>query len=63
MAPLVAHCHLGVGRVYRRAGDRPKIAAHLTAAHVLYAETLRSELAGIRPVDALGATVEASRTA
>jgi hypothetical protein len=21
--PLLAHCHLGLGKLYRRAGDRP----------------------------------------
>src|SRR5262245_20596500 len=32
MRPLVAHCHLGLGKLYRRRGKRHDSAAHLTTA-------------------------------
>ena len=32
MRPLVAHCHLGLGKLYRRTGDGAKAEEHLTAA-------------------------------
>ncbi len=32
MRPLLAHCHLGLGKLYRRAGDRPKAQQHVTTA-------------------------------
>jgi class 3 adenylate cyclase/tetratricopeptide (TPR) repeat protein len=35
MTPLVAHCHLGLGRVYRRAGDG-LASEHLTTATSMY---------------------------
>jgi tetratricopeptide (TPR) repeat protein len=38
MRPLVAHCHLGLGRLYRRTGKRPDAQEHLTAATVMYRE-------------------------
>jgi tetratricopeptide (TPR) repeat protein len=38
MRPLVAHCHLGLGKLYRRTGDRAKAAEHLTTASTLYRE-------------------------
>ena len=38
MRPLVAHCHLGLGHVYRRTGDAGEAAEHLHAAAVLYRE-------------------------
>jgi class 3 adenylate cyclase/tetratricopeptide (TPR) repeat protein len=38
MRPLVAHCHLGLGTLYRRTGDVPKAREHLTAATALYRE-------------------------
>ena len=38
MRPLVAHCHLGLGRLYRRAGDRTKAQEHLETATTLYRE-------------------------
>lgn len=31
MRPLLAHCHLGLGRLYGRAGDRAKAREHLSA--------------------------------
>ena len=37
-APLVAHCHLGLGTLYRRTGDRAKAEEHLTTATVMYQE-------------------------
>jgi tetratricopeptide (TPR) repeat protein len=36
MRPLVAHCHLGLGRLYRRLGDRERAQGHLATAGALY---------------------------
>jgi hypothetical protein len=38
MRPLVAHCHLGLGKLHRRTGDRAKAEAHLGAAASMYRE-------------------------
>ena len=38
MRPLVAHCHLGLGKLYRRTGDRAKAREHLTTATTMYRE-------------------------
>jgi tetratricopeptide (TPR) repeat protein len=38
MRPLVAHCHLGRGKLYRRAGKREKALDHLTTATTMYRE-------------------------
>jgi tetratricopeptide (TPR) repeat protein len=38
MRPLVAHCHLGLGKLYRRTGDRAKAHEHLMAASAMYRE-------------------------
>jgi class 3 adenylate cyclase/tetratricopeptide (TPR) repeat protein len=38
MRPLVAHCHLGLGKLYRRTGDRAKAGEHLTTARAMYRE-------------------------
>jgi hypothetical protein len=38
MRPLVAHCHLGLGKLYRRTGDPRKAHDHLTSATTLYRE-------------------------
>jgi len=38
MSPLIAHCHLGLGKLYRRVGDRLKAAEHLNTAVTLYRE-------------------------
>ena len=38
MRPLVAHCHLGLGKLYRRTGDRAKAEEHLTTAATMYRE-------------------------
>jgi hypothetical protein len=38
MRPLVAHCHLGLGKLYRRTGDRSKAQEHLTTATTMYRE-------------------------
>jgi class 3 adenylate cyclase/tetratricopeptide (TPR) repeat protein len=38
MRPLVAHCHLGLGTLYRRTGDRAKADEHLTTATTMYRE-------------------------
>ena len=36
MRPLVAHCHLGLGKLYGRANDRVKAHEHLTTAGTMY---------------------------
>jgi tetratricopeptide (TPR) repeat protein len=38
MRPLVAHCHLGLGRIYRRTGKREQAQEHLTTATTMYGE-------------------------
>jgi tetratricopeptide (TPR) repeat protein len=38
MRPLVAHCHLGLGRLYRRARKRAQAQHHLTTATAMYRE-------------------------
>jgi hypothetical protein len=35
MRPLVAHCHLGLGKLYRRTGDHVKAQEHLTTARAM----------------------------
>ncbi len=38
MRPLAAHCHLGLGKLYRRTGSRSAANTHLTAATSLFRE-------------------------
>jgi class 3 adenylate cyclase/tetratricopeptide (TPR) repeat protein len=38
MRPLVAHCHLGLGKLYRRTGEREQAREHLTTATAMYGE-------------------------
>ena len=38
MRPLVAHCHLGLGTLYRRTGDGARAKGHLTTATAMYRE-------------------------
>jgi class 3 adenylate cyclase/tetratricopeptide (TPR) repeat protein len=38
LRPLVAHCHLGLGKLYRRTGKRQKAQEHLTTATTMYRE-------------------------
>ncbi len=38
MRPLIAHCHLGLGKLYRRTGQREQAHEHLTIATTLYRE-------------------------
>jgi tetratricopeptide (TPR) repeat protein len=38
MHPLVAHCHLGLGKLYRRTGTREQAHEHLTTATTMYRE-------------------------
>jgi tetratricopeptide (TPR) repeat protein len=38
LRPLVAHCHLGLGRLYRRTGTREQAQEHLTTATTMYRE-------------------------
>ena len=36
--PLVAHCHLGLGKLYRRTGKRKQAQERLTSATTMYRE-------------------------
>ena len=36
--PLAAHCHLGLGKLYRRTGKREQAQEHLTTATTMYRE-------------------------
>jgi hypothetical protein len=36
MRPLIAHCHLGLGKLYRCTGKREQAQAHLTTASTMY---------------------------
>jgi class 3 adenylate cyclase/tetratricopeptide (TPR) repeat protein len=38
MRPLVAHCHLGLGKLYRRTGQREQAQEHLATATTMYRE-------------------------
>jgi predicted ATPase/class 3 adenylate cyclase len=38
MRPLVAHCHLGLGKLHRHAGKRQEAREHLTTATTMYRE-------------------------
>jgi class 3 adenylate cyclase/tetratricopeptide (TPR) repeat protein len=38
MRPLVAHCHLGLGRLFRRTGKRDDAREHVTTATIMYCE-------------------------
>jgi transcriptional regulator with AAA-type ATPase domain/tetratricopeptide (TPR) repeat protein len=38
MRPLVAHCHLGLGKLHRRTGDQAEAKEHLTTASTIYRE-------------------------
>jgi tetratricopeptide (TPR) repeat protein len=38
MRPLVAHCHLGLGKLRRRAGVREQAHEHLTTATAMYGD-------------------------
>jgi hypothetical protein len=38
MRPLVAHCHLGLGKLNRRTGDHGQARDHLATATTMYRE-------------------------
>ena len=38
MRPLVAHCHLGLGKLYPRTGQREQATEHPTTATTMYRE-------------------------
>jgi hypothetical protein len=38
MRPLVAHCHLGLGKLYHRTDKREEAQEHLTTATTMYRE-------------------------
>jgi tetratricopeptide (TPR) repeat protein len=46
MRPLVAHCHLGLGNLYRRTGNRAKAAEHLSTATTIVPRNGHELLAG-----------------
>jgi len=49
MRPLVAHCHLGLGRLSRRTGKREQAREHVTTATTMYREMqAEAELAEAR---------------
>ena len=57
MRPLVAHCHLGLGKLYRRTGKREQAQEHLTTATTMYREMDMRVLAGAGRGGAEGAYV------
>ena len=38
MRPLVAHCHLGLGKLFRRTGKQQETDQHITTATTMYRE-------------------------
>ena len=38
MRPLIAHCHLGLGKLSRRTGTREQAREHVTIATTMYRE-------------------------
>jgi hypothetical protein len=38
MLPLVAHCHRGLGKLYRRIGQRRRAQEHIATAMTMYAD-------------------------
>ena len=58
MRPLVAHCHLGLGKLSRRTGEREQAHEHLATATTMYREMdmrfwleqVEAEMASDRPV-------------
>jgi hypothetical protein len=38
MRPLAAHCHVGLGRLYRLTGNREQAQEHLTIATAMYGD-------------------------
>jgi hypothetical protein len=38
MRPLIAHCHLGLGKLYQRTGKREEAQEHLATATAMYRE-------------------------
>src|SRR5262249_36591582 len=38
MRPLIAHCHLGLGKLYRRTGKREQALEHIATATAMYRE-------------------------
>jgi hypothetical protein len=38
MRPLIAHCHLGLGKLYHRTDKREQAQEHLTTATTMYRE-------------------------
>ena len=38
MRPVIAHCHLGLGKLYRRTGKREQAQEHFAIATAMYRE-------------------------
>jgi len=38
MRPLAAHCHLSLGKLYRRTGSHERAREHVTTATAMYSE-------------------------
>ena len=38
LRPIVAHCHLGLGKLYGRTGEQEQAQEHLTTASTMYRE-------------------------
>jgi hypothetical protein len=38
MRPLIAHCHLGLGKLFARSGNREQAREYLTTATTMYRE-------------------------
>jgi len=56
MSPLVAHCHLGLAKLYRRTSQREQAREHLATATMMYREMdmrfwLEKAEAGMRESD------------
>jgi hypothetical protein len=46
MRPLVAHCHLGLGKLHRRIGPRQQAVEHLITATAMYHPVLAGQGGG-----------------
>ena len=38
LRPLIAHCHLGLGQLYQRTGNRDQAQEHLSTSATMYRE-------------------------
>ena len=63
MRPLIAHCHLGLGKLYARTGKREQANEHLATATTMYREMDMRVLAGAGARRAGGARVMCAQVA